>query len=133
MLALTEEMAEKGITRLPDLVLTMNEAMRERSSWGASVTSRTRPLAAPDGSYTVAPSSSESGSVFIPAKDSRVLREREMKCQTEPKNSSKRLMRVIQWRLQRLTPAIKWRPYAASLNRCATQKRTAHISAIVSN
>jgi hypothetical protein len=35
------EIAEKGRTRLPDLVLTISEAMRVRSSWGASVTSRT--------------------------------------------------------------------------------------------
>ena len=59
------ETAEKGSTRLPDFVLTMKEAIRLRSSWGARVTSRTRPVAAPDGSYTVAPRSSESGSEFV--------------------------------------------------------------------
>ena len=69
MLASIEEMAEKGRTRLPDLVLTIREAMRVRSSCGASVTSRTRPVAAPDGSYTVAPRSSERGSVSIPGRE----------------------------------------------------------------
>lgn len=50
MLASMVETAEKGSTRFPDLVLTMKEAIRLRSSWGASVTSRTLPLAVPEGS-----------------------------------------------------------------------------------
>src|ERR1700729_1885202 len=66
MLASMEAMAENGRTRLPDLVLTISEAMRVRSSCGASVTSRTRPVGAPDRSKTVAPRSSERGSVVIP-------------------------------------------------------------------
>ena len=74
------EMAEKGSTRFPDLVFTIRDAMRVRSSWGASVASRTRPVAAPDGSYTVAPNNSESGSEFIRLENSRVSRQREMNC-----------------------------------------------------
>ena len=54
----------KVTSRLPNFVLTMSEEMRERSSCGAIATSRTRP-AAPDGSYTVAPSSSLRARVVI--------------------------------------------------------------------
>src|SRR5580692_13150594 len=74
MLASMEAMAENGRTRLPNLVLTISEAMRVRSSCGARVTSRTRPVGAPDRSKTVAPRSSERGSVVIPVENSRVLR-----------------------------------------------------------
>ena len=65
-----------GSTRLPDLVFTISDEIRERSSCGASVTSRTRP-AAPDGSYTVAPNSSLRARVVIPLENNQVAREAE--------------------------------------------------------
>src|SRR5258708_14746188 len=64
--ALIDDTAANASTRFPDFVFTINEATRERSSCGARVTSRTRPLAAPDGSYTVAPNNSVRASVVIP-------------------------------------------------------------------
>ncbi len=73
--------AAKGSTRLPDLVLTIRDEMRERSSAGASVTSRTRP-AAPDGSYTVAPSSSLRARVVIPLENNQLARESELNSRT---------------------------------------------------
>ena len=42
--------AENGKIRFPDFVFTIRDEMRDRSSCGASVSSRTRPLGAPDGS-----------------------------------------------------------------------------------
>src|SRR5258708_22907214 len=69
---LIDEIAAKASTRLPVFVFTMSEAIRERSSCGASATSRTRPLAAPDGSYTVAPNNSLRASVVIPLEDNQL-------------------------------------------------------------
>ena len=115
MLASMEEMAEKGSTRLPDLVLTMSEAMRVRSSWGARVTSRTCPEGAPDGSYTVAPRSSERGSVVIRVEDSRDLREREMNCGGWEKKSSR-------------VPYGSFRAVGGALNWCHGGLTTAAIS-----
>src|SRR5271163_2333491 len=57
--------AVKGNMRFPADVLTINCETRVRSSWGVSATSRTRPLAAPEASYTVAPNSSQSDTVAI--------------------------------------------------------------------
>jgi hypothetical protein len=57
--------AVNGRSRLPFLVFTINAATRDRSSPGASATSRTRPPAAPDVSYTGAPSTSVNASVVI--------------------------------------------------------------------
>ena len=59
------ETALRGRIRLPDEVFTMIAAIFERSSCGASATSRTRPLAAPVESYTVEPSNSLRASVLI--------------------------------------------------------------------
>ncbi len=59
------EIALSGRIRLPDEVFTIIAAILERSSWGASATSRTRPLAAPVESYTVEPSNSLRASVLI--------------------------------------------------------------------
>jgi hypothetical protein len=67
-----DEIAPKASTRLPVFVLTMSDAIRERSSCGAKATSRTRPLAAPDGSYTVAPNSSLRARVVIPLEDNEL-------------------------------------------------------------
>src|SRR5205807_8421586 len=66
-----------GSTRLPDLVFTISEATLARSSWGAKATSRTRPLAAPDGSYTVAPNNSLKASVVIRLENTQLTRDSE--------------------------------------------------------
>src|SRR5260370_2218016 len=73
--ALIGDTAANDSTRFPDFVFTINDATRERSSCGASVTSRTRPLAAPDGSYTVAPNNSVRASVVIPLEHTQLTRE----------------------------------------------------------
>src|ERR1700686_3155294 len=57
--------ALNGITRSPDLVRTINTAMRARSSWGATASSRTRPHWPPAGSNTGRPSNSVSASEGI--------------------------------------------------------------------
>ncbi len=57
----------------------MSEAIRERSSCGARVTSRTRPLAAPDGSYTVAPNNSLKARVSIPLENNQLAWDSERK------------------------------------------------------
>src|ERR1700732_2448167 len=62
---LIPETAVKGNTRFPADVLTISEATRERSSCGAMATSRTRPLAAPEVSYTVEPNSSHKDTVAM--------------------------------------------------------------------
>src|SRR3989442_7467775 len=62
LMAVTEA---KGSRRSPALVLTMIAATRDRSSWGASASSRTLPHLLPAVSKTGAPSSSESASVGI--------------------------------------------------------------------
>src|ERR1700681_2662663 len=81
---LIAETAENGKTRVPDLVFTMSDEIRERSSCGASVTSRTRPLTAPEGSYTVAPNSSVRASVVIPLENNQLARDSERKSKGEP-------------------------------------------------
>src|SRR5579863_5019116 len=68
----------KGRMRFPDLVFTMSDEMRERSSCGASATSRTRPEA-PDGSYTMAPNNSVRARVVIPLENSELARDTERK------------------------------------------------------
>src|SRR6202011_3977289 len=73
--ALIDETAANASTRFPDFVFTINDATRERSSCGASVTSRTRPLAAPDRSYTVAPNNSVRASVAIPLEHTQLTRD----------------------------------------------------------
>ena len=62
---LIAETAVKGNTRFPADVLTIREETRERSSCGAMATSRTRPLAAPEASYTVEPNSSHKDTVAM--------------------------------------------------------------------
>jgi hypothetical protein len=68
VVAAIELMAEKGRMRLPDLVLTTSEAMGGPVFLRGRGCLRARPDGAPDGSYTVAPRSSERGSVFIPGR-----------------------------------------------------------------
>src|ERR1035438_3945707 len=80
---LIAETAARGRTRFPDLVFTMSDEMRERSSCGASVTSRTRPDA-PDGSYTVAPSSSLRARINIPLENNQLAHDSERKSKSEP-------------------------------------------------
>jgi len=53
--AMMAETAVNGSRRFPFGVLTISRDTRERSSCGASATSRTRPLAAPDASYRSSP------------------------------------------------------------------------------
>src|SRR5271166_838321 len=62
---LIEFTALNGIARSPDLVRTMSTAMRARSSWGETASSRTRPHWPPAGSNTGWPNNSVSASVDI--------------------------------------------------------------------
>ena len=62
---LIAETEVNGNTRFPAGVLTMSKVTRERSSCGARATSRTRPLAVPEASYTIEPNSSLSETVAI--------------------------------------------------------------------
>src|ERR1700716_2406716 len=73
--ALIEATAANASPRFPYFVFKIKDATRERSSCGASVTSRTRPLAAPDGSYTVAPNNSVRASVVIPLEHTQLTHE----------------------------------------------------------
>src|ERR1700689_1389210 len=71
-----------GRMRFPDLVFTIRDEMRERSSCGASATSRTRPDA-PDGSYTMAPSNSVKARVVIPLENNQVTLDSERKSEAD--------------------------------------------------
>src|ERR1017187_6333380 len=94
---LIAETAARGRTRFPDLVFTMSDEMRERSSCGASVTSRTRPEA-PDGSYTMAPRSSLRARVVIPLENNEVERDTERKSKGGRRTSDCRpQMRAFFW------------------------------------
>jgi len=68
---LIAETAVKGNTRFPPGVLMMNEVTRERSSCGVRATSRTRPLAAPEASYTTEPNNSLNERVAIPEENTQ--------------------------------------------------------------
>src|ERR1017187_5072580 len=83
---LIAETAANGSTRFPDLVFTMRDEIRDRSSCGASATSRTRPDA-PDGSYTVAPNNSLRASVVIPLENNQLAHDSERKSQSEKRKS----------------------------------------------
>src|ERR1039457_40596 len=91
---LMEETAVKGSKRLPAGVLTISSETRERSSCGATATSRTRPLAAPDASYTVEPNNSLNETVAISKRIPKSVWGCQMNEQYQNKNAAHRIRRM---------------------------------------